>query len=352
MYRGSINVLLYLFFLLLLSLLNGKDHKHKSQVSVTRQRLIKELRDIGIQELLPCFPFNTTADEIGVRLQPTENLLEWHFSFTGIESSNYEKGIYHGRIILPKDYPRKAPMIAVMTPNGRWEVGKPICLSATGYHQETWDPSWNLRTLVMALRGHMLTYPREIGGIHSTVEKKSLLADASRYYFCSDCGMKHNDMLKPLDEEIIQSLREDGSKRQVELLLKRSFTRKKQRNGNSGSGNVHSNKKGGILNEHKDTRMKSAKDYRQIIDSSSRSSSKDGGESDTIDHDKNENVIISTGQSRSLGIKEIVKLLSPIIVAGVAFVISFTYYSFVSIGDGEDNDRRGNHAKIVLGLFS
>ena len=64
-------------------------------------------------------------------------------------------------------------MIAIMTPNGRWEVGKPICLSATAYHQETWDPSWNLRTLVMALRGHMMTYPREIGGIISTARRRS-----------------------------------------------------------------------------------------------------------------------------------------------------------------------------------
>ena len=30
-----------------------------------------------------------------------------------------------------KDYPRSAPSICVMTPNGRWEPNKNICLSAT-----------------------------------------------------------------------------------------------------------------------------------------------------------------------------------------------------------------------------
>ena len=322
MWRESLSVFLFLIFLLL-DVLGGKDHNHKSQVSITRQRVIKELRDIGLQELLPCFPFNKTAEEVGVRLQPTENLLEWHFSFTGIESSQYDGGVYHGRIILPKDYPRKAPMIAVMTPNGRWEAGKPICLSATAYHQETWDPSWNLRTLVMALRGHMMTYPREIGGIHSSAEKKLLLADASRHYVCPECGMSHNNMLKPLEEVEIQSLREEGSKKQVELMLRRIFAKKKR-------NNVNSNKRG-ILSKHKNSR-ESATRHHLLEGSRSSSGSKNGGR-DRTQRVVGDDGVISTKESRSLRIKEIVRLLSPIIVMSVAFVISFTYYSFVNVDD-------------------
>ena len=59
------------------------------------------------------------------------NLLEFHFSFTGIEGTSYDGGIYHGRILLHPDYPRKAPAISVLTPTGRWECGKDICLSGT-----------------------------------------------------------------------------------------------------------------------------------------------------------------------------------------------------------------------------
>lgn len=58
-----------------------------------------------------------------------KNLLEWHFSFTGIEGSNFEQGVYHGKIRLHPEYPQKAPAISISTPSGRWEVNADICLS-------------------------------------------------------------------------------------------------------------------------------------------------------------------------------------------------------------------------------
>lgn len=30
-----------------------------------------------------------------------------------------------------------------LQPNGRFEVGKKICLSISAYHPETWQPSWS-----------------------------------------------------------------------------------------------------------------------------------------------------------------------------------------------------------------
>ena len=311
-------------FLLLLSVLDGKNHNHQPSVHITRKRVIKELYDIGIQQLLPCFPFNKTSEEIGVRLQPTDNLLEWHFSFTGIESSQYDGGVYHGRIVLPKDYPRKAPMIALLTPNGRWEVGKPICLSATAYHQETWDPSWNLRTLVMALRGHMVTYPREIGGILSTAQRRSLLADASRQYICPQCGMKHSDMLNLLDEEEMKKLRMEGTESKVEFLLSRALNKKRH-------SVVHTSKRG-RLNKRKTSKGKEKNPH--LINGDRRSSNKNDRVG-TVDG----NGVISMEESRSLGIKMIVKLLSPIIVMSIAFFVSFTYHSFMNINGGNRNTR-------------
>ena len=98
------------------------------------------------------------------------NFFCWHFSMTGVEGSHFEGGIYHGRIYLHPEYPRKAPTICMHTPNGRWEVNKEICLSASAHHPELWDPKWNLRTLVLSLRSFMVTHPREIGGIHTRPE--------------------------------------------------------------------------------------------------------------------------------------------------------------------------------------
>jgi hypothetical protein len=75
-----------------------------------------------------------------------------------------------------------------------YQVGKDICLSATAYHQETWDPTWNLRTLVMALRGHMLSYPKEIGAILTSVERQKTLAKFSRNWMCKICGVHHSSL--------------------------------------------------------------------------------------------------------------------------------------------------------------
>ena len=59
------------------------------------------------------------------------NMLDWHFSFIGVEGSQYGGGIYHGTISLSSQYPRKAPIIKMTTPSGRWKVNEEICLSGT-----------------------------------------------------------------------------------------------------------------------------------------------------------------------------------------------------------------------------
>lgn len=134
--------------------------------------------------------------QCGVRLSPLRsNLLEWHFSFTGLEGSAFEGGVYHGIIKLHPDYPQKAPAICVCTPSGRWIPNVDICLSASAHHQEAWDPNWNLRTLVLSLRGFMTTQAKEIGGITSTKERHVELACASRGYFCKSCGISHARLL-------------------------------------------------------------------------------------------------------------------------------------------------------------
>jgi len=166
-----------------------------SSDSLGKRRILAEFREIKSQGLTFDVPFNSSSSlECGIRLGPHNNLLDWHFSFTGIEDSPYSQGIYHGRIRLPIDYPRSAPSICMITPNGRWEVGKDICLSATAHHQETWTPQWNLRTLIMALRGHIITQPREIGSIITTKERQLNLAILSQKFKCPFCGISHEKL--------------------------------------------------------------------------------------------------------------------------------------------------------------
>lgn len=49
-----------------------------------------------------------------VRLGPFgKNLLRWHFSVLGPANSVYQNGVYHGRVLLPKDYPGSPPRVQV-----------------------------------------------------------------------------------------------------------------------------------------------------------------------------------------------------------------------------------------------
>lgn len=205
-------ILLFLFIYTSETISKSGSKSGTAISALTIRRITSELKDLTNLGISIDIPFNNTKDECGVRLSPLKsNLLEWHFSFTGVEGSSYEGGVYHGKIRLHQEYPRMAPKICLLTPSGRWEVEKDICLSgnkitiefnqifitvlASAHHQETWNPNWNLRTLVMSLRGFMTTQPREIGSISTTLNEQIALAKMSKYWYCKTCKVSHSRLL-------------------------------------------------------------------------------------------------------------------------------------------------------------
>ncbi|KAL2081969.1 hypothetical protein ACEWY4_021787 [Coilia grayii] len=132
--------------------------------------------------------------------QPLEdNLFEWHFSVRGPPDSDFDGGVYHGRIVLPPEYPMKPPSIILLTPNGRFEVGKKICLSISGHHPETWQPSWSIRTALIAIIGFMPTKGEgAIGSLDYTPEERRALAKKSQDFCCEACGCSMQSALLPL----------------------------------------------------------------------------------------------------------------------------------------------------------
>jgi len=135
-----------------------------------------------------------------------DNLFEWHFTMRGPQSSEFEGGIYHGRILLPTQYPMKPPNIILLTPNGRWEINKKICLSISSHHPETWQPSWSIRTALLALIAFMPTSSRgSLGALEYTPEERLNLAKKSQNWICDKCGqISHllaKNKAKPLTKE-------------------------------------------------------------------------------------------------------------------------------------------------------
>ena len=112
-----------------------------------------------------------------------ENMFEWHFAIRGPKGTDYEGGKYHGRILLPADYPFKPPAIIFLTPNGRWKTKEKICLSISNYHPEQWQPAWGIRTILEAIISFM-NAPGDgaLGAIEVSSEERKRLAQESKSY--------------------------------------------------------------------------------------------------------------------------------------------------------------------------
>lgn len=79
------------------------------------------------------------------------------------------------------------------------QVGSRICLSASEYHQETWQPTWTVTSLVSALVAHMTEPAVEIGSIQgATPSQKRAAAASSRSFECPTCGVWHGSFPKEI----------------------------------------------------------------------------------------------------------------------------------------------------------
>eukprot|EP00168_Porphyra_purpurea_P015011 TRINITY_DN446_c0_g1_i1.p1 TRINITY_DN446_c0_g1~~TRINITY_DN446_c0_g1_i1.p1 ORF type:complete len:271 (+),score=53.67 TRINITY_DN446_c0_g1_i1:101-913(+) len=85
-----------------------------------------------------------------------------------------------------------------LTPNGRFEIGTRICLSVTSHHEELWQPSWGIRTILTALVGFMPSKPTGLGALDYTDKERKALAKKSLGYVCPRCGAAVATQLPPM----------------------------------------------------------------------------------------------------------------------------------------------------------
>jgi ubiquitin-conjugating enzyme E2 J1 len=88
-----------------------------------------------------------------------------------------------------------------LTPNGRFDVGKKICLSITGFHPESWQPAWGIRTALIAIISFFST-PGEgaVGALDWSTEARRKCADESLNWTCSVCKSVNATALPNEDE--------------------------------------------------------------------------------------------------------------------------------------------------------
>lgn len=160
--------------------------------SPTIRRLLKETAELSSPSSNPNPAFYAAPVS-------DADLHDWHFTLLGPPApSPYAGGMYHGRITLPPTYPLKPPNFRFLTPSGRFEVNREICLSISGFHEETWMPAWGVRTALTALRSFMAEQGTagQVGGLEASKEVRARLAKESRTWRCDSCKKTNETIMR------------------------------------------------------------------------------------------------------------------------------------------------------------
>ena len=108
-----------------------------------------------------------------ISAQPSEsNILEWHYLIHGPPSSPYHNGLYHGKLVFPRDYPYRPPAIYMITPNGRFKTNTKLCLSMSDFHPETWNPLWSVSSILQGLLSFMIEGHRHVSQTHTARSRR------------------------------------------------------------------------------------------------------------------------------------------------------------------------------------
>ncbi|RNF00295.1 ubiquitin-conjugating enzyme E2 [Trypanosoma conorhini] len=112
----------------------------------------------------------------------TKSILHWYFIINGPADTPYDGGRYFGRLNFPPEYPMKPPEIIMLTPTGRFEVNRPICLTMSNAHPEHWSPLWGIRTIVTGLLSFMAGEEVANGSITCSDAQRRKYARESRRF--------------------------------------------------------------------------------------------------------------------------------------------------------------------------
>lgn len=116
-----------------------------------------------------------------------DNPLLWYFILKGIKDSEYDNGYFLGKIIHSPEYPMEPPNFYMLTPNGRFEINKKLCVSISGYHKDEWSPIWNMRNIIIGLTSFFYEDANSangigIGKLNYSITEKKILSEQSIDY--------------------------------------------------------------------------------------------------------------------------------------------------------------------------
>ncbi|MCJ1438842.1 Ubiquitin-conjugating enzyme E2 6 [Xylographa pallens] len=114
---------------------------------------------------------------------PSEsNILEWHYILTGPPKTPYEGGQYWGTLIFPPEYPFAPPAIRMHTPSGRFQPSTRLCLSISDFHPKSFNPAWEVSTILIGLMSFMTSDEMTTGSVHATEAERKWAAGRTRWW--------------------------------------------------------------------------------------------------------------------------------------------------------------------------
>jgi ubiquitin-protein ligase len=170
----------------------------------TQKRLAGEIRDLMRNKM-----------DFAQAIQDDQNPLIFYFMLRP-KDKPYIGGLYIGKIVLPKDYPTNPGEFYTLTPNGRFEVNKKICLTNSNYHKESWVPLWSIRNMILGFISIFIADDTTgLSHIKEDTETRLFKAQNSHSYNMAnykDITLKFDQFIKPdgtprTDNEVIEYIK-------------------------------------------------------------------------------------------------------------------------------------------------
>lgn len=125
-----------------------------------------------------------------------KDLFTWYFLVKGLEKSDYDGGFYMGKIMVSSGFPQTPVDFMMLTPSGRFEIDKKICLTNSGYHAEQWSAVWNMSTILMGFLSIMADDSKQAQGLSHIVLSSDVRRQMAKDSFAFNMSRYKNILVK------------------------------------------------------------------------------------------------------------------------------------------------------------
>ncbi len=84
--------------------------------------------------------------------------------------------------MFPPDYPFAPPAIRMHTPSGRFQPSTRLCLSISDFHPRSFNPAWEVSTILIGLLSFMTSEEMTTGSVSATEAERKFHAARSRWW--------------------------------------------------------------------------------------------------------------------------------------------------------------------------